>query len=107
PSPQSLQERFGLLKVTRTKALGEPAVDRGQQLVRLGPFALLLPQPCEAHGGTEFPGLGLLAAGNVETLLEAGFRRCLWCPRLLQEQDAPEASDFRFTPAIFMLLHQG
>ena len=32
---------------------------------------------------------------------------CLRRHRLPQEQDAPETMDFRFPPALLMLLHQG
>ena len=39
-----LQQRLGLLEVGGVKALGEPAVDRCQQLAGLGALALLLPQ---------------------------------------------------------------
>ena len=41
--------------------------------MRLGPLALLLPQPAQAHGGAQLPGFGLLAAGDGQGLLEAGF----------------------------------
>ena len=34
-------------------------------------------------------------------------RRRLWCPLLPQEQDAPQARDFRFPKAFLMLLYQG
>jgi hypothetical protein len=40
---QRLQQCLGFLEVCGVKPLGEPAVDRGQQLIRLGPLALLLP----------------------------------------------------------------
>jgi hypothetical protein len=40
--PQLLQERFSLLEVGRLKALGEPAVDRGQQLMGFPAFPLLV-----------------------------------------------------------------
>ena len=43
-APECLQQRLGLLEVGRVKALGEPAIDRRQQLVGFGPLALLLPQ---------------------------------------------------------------
>src|SRR5262245_34825444 len=44
-----LKYRLGLLQVGRVKALGEPAVDRGEQLTGLGALALLLPQARQAH----------------------------------------------------------
>ena len=70
-------------------------------------FALLLPQAREAHGSAQLQRFRLLAAGDVQGPLEAGFRLLLRRPRLPQEQDAPEARDFRFPPAVLMLLHQG
>ena len=59
--------------------------------MRCGPLALLLPQAAQAHGGPQIQRSGLLAAGHVQGLQEAGFRLFLRCPRLLQEQDTPEA----------------
>src|SRR5215510_16004521 len=46
-----LQQGLGLLQVGGVKALGEPAIDRGQQVMRLLALTLLLPQPAQAHGG--------------------------------------------------------
>ena len=41
-SSELLQQRLGLLEISGVKALGEPAVDRGQQVVHLrGCFVLL------------------------------------------------------------------
>jgi len=37
------------------------------------PLAVLLPQPTQTHGSPQLLGLGLLAAGNREGLLQAGF----------------------------------
>src|SRR5262245_49306893 len=51
--PQLLQQRPRLLEVGRVKALREPAIDRREQLPRFGPFALLLPEAAEAHGGAQ------------------------------------------------------
>src|SRR5262249_17267372 len=69
---QRFQHRLGLLEVGGVKALGEPAVDRGEQVIGCSPLALALPQAAQARGGTEFPRLGLLAARHREGLLEAG-----------------------------------
>ena len=76
-SGQGLEERFGLLQVGGVKALGEPAIDRRQQLAGVGPLALALPQPAQAQRGTELSGLRLLAAGHGQRLLKTGF--CLVC----------------------------
>jgi hypothetical protein len=48
---QRFQQRPGLLQIHSVKALGEPAVDRRQQLVGFSALALLLPETSQAHGG--------------------------------------------------------
>src|SRR5262245_29375296 len=73
-SRQLFQQRLGLLEVSGIKALGEPAIDWSQQRVGRSTLALALPQAREAYRGTQFPGLGLLAVGNVEGFTKAGFR---------------------------------
>src|SRR5215510_9508740 len=100
---QRCQQRLGLLEISGVKALREPAVDRRQQRPRFVPLALLLPQAAEAHSSAQLQGFGLLAVGDVESPLEAGFCLRLWRPWLPQEQDALEAMDFRFPPAFVML----
>ena len=72
-SRQLLQQRLRVLEVGGVKALGEPAVDRRQQLLGLRPFALLLPQPAQAQRGAEFVGFGLLLLGNGQGLAQARF----------------------------------
>src|SRR5262249_45386774 len=71
---QRVQQALRLLQVRGVKALGKPAIDWCQQLVGLGTLALLLPQPRQAHGGPQLQGLRPLAAGDIQGLLEAGFR---------------------------------
>ncbi len=44
-------ERLGVLEVGGVKALGEPAVNRGEQLAGGGALALALPQARQAGGG--------------------------------------------------------
>src|SRR5262245_31752954 len=73
-SPKFLQECLGLLQVHRIKPLREPAIERRQQVVSLGALALALPQACEAHGGPQLPRLGLLTAGDGESLLQTLLR---------------------------------
>jgi ATP-binding cassette subfamily B protein len=51
---QYFQQRPGLLKVCRSKALGEPSVERLQQRAGGVTLALLLPQAAQAHGGPQF-----------------------------------------------------
>ena len=42
--PERLQECLRFLEVSRVKALGEPAIDRRQQLAGVGLLALPLPE---------------------------------------------------------------
>ncbi len=65
-----LQQPLGLLQASSVKALGEPAIDRREQLAHFGPLALLLSQVTQAHGGAQLPGFGLLAVGNDQGLRE-------------------------------------
>src|SRR5215475_9590103 len=78
PSSERPEHRLGLLQVCCLKALGEPAVDRRQELPRLLPLTLALPQPAQAHCRLELKRLGLLAASYVEGLLQTDFS----CPAL-------------------------
>ena len=104
---QFLQQRLGLLQVGGVKALGEPAVDWASSARASALLALLLPEATEAHGGPQLQRFRLLAVGDVQGPLQPGFCLRLRCPRLPQEQDAPEAIDFRFPVAFLMLLYQG
>src|SRR5262245_6549383 len=99
---QRVQQGLRFLQVEGVKALGEPAVDRRQQLVGFRTPVLLLPQARQAHSGAQFQGLGLLAAGDLQGALEAGFRLLWLWHRLPQEQDAPLATDLRFPPAFLL-----
>jgi hypothetical protein len=94
------------LQIGCVEALGEPAVERRQQFVGLGPLALLLPQAAQAHGSPQLQRFGLLETGDIQGALEPGFHRFLGCLRLLQEQNTPQAIDFGFQPALLMLLYQ-
>jgi hypothetical protein len=89
------------------KAFGEPVIDRPQQPTGFVSLALLLPQPTETYGGPQLQRFGLLVTGDVQGALQPGFRLRLRRPRLPQEQDAPEAMDFRLPPAFLLLLYQG
>src|SRR5262249_52927595 len=62
---QRVQKCPGLLQVRGVKALGEPPVDRGQQVVRFLALALALPQARQAHGSPQFQRFRLLAASDT------------------------------------------
>src|SRR5262249_3481797 len=87
------------LEIRGVEALGEPAVDRCEELVGLGALALLLPELTQAHGRPQLPGFGLLAAGDRERLLEAGFGlHGIW-DRLAREQPALDPICLRYQVA--------
>src|SRR5262245_4526395 len=72
-----------------------------------GMLALSLPESAEAHGGAQLQRFRLLATGDIQGPPQPGFRLRLWRPRLPQEQDTPQATDFRFPVPFLMLLYQG
>ena len=53
-----------MCEVRGVKALGEPAVERGQELAGGHTLALTLPPATQAQGRTQLPGFRLLTAGN-------------------------------------------
>jgi hypothetical protein len=71
---QLLDQYRRFLQVCGVKALGEPAVDRRQQVVSFLALTLLVPQACQAHGGSQLQRSGLLTASDREGLVEAAFR---------------------------------
>ena len=78
---QLLQQRLRFLQIARVEALRKPPVNRSQQFARLLHLALVAPEACEAHGGAEFPGFGLLLTGDGERALEIALPLSL-CPAL-------------------------
>jgi hypothetical protein len=69
-SCQDLQQRLSLLEVDGVKALGEPAIDLRQELMRGLAQALVLPEPAQAHDRTQFKRLRPLTLGQRQGLLE-------------------------------------
>ena len=67
------QQRSCLLQIDATEPFREPVIHYRQGLPSGIVSTLPLPQPAEAHRGSEFPGLGLLIAGNGEGAMETGF----------------------------------
>jgi hypothetical protein len=64
------EQRFGLFEVGGVEAFGEPAVDRRQEIMGLGEFALVSPQPGEARRGAQLQGFRLLTPGGIDRSLE-------------------------------------
>ena len=51
---QASQPRSGLLQVGSGKPLAKPAIHLSQELPGCGQLALAVPQPTQAHGGSQF-----------------------------------------------------
>src|SRR5262244_2964348 len=83
---QRLEQCLCLLQVGGVKPLGEPAVDRREQLTGFSALALTLPQAGQAHGGAQLPRLRLLAAGHFKGLLKMRLRLRLGSWRVLHQQ---------------------
>jgi hypothetical protein len=96
-----------ILQVSGVKPLGEPVVDRCQQVVGFLALALLLPQAAQARGSPQLPGLGLLAAGNGQGLLEAGFRLGRVRDSLSQQQLSLEPVHLCGILPLPSVVHQG
>src|SRR5438034_4611765 len=66
--PQLLEQRLRLDEVARIEALGEPAVDRGEQVARLRRAALGLEPAAKARGRAQLERLRPMAPGEVHRL---------------------------------------
>ena len=53
-SRQLIEQPLRFFQISGVEALGEPAVNRRQKLVRFGPPSLFAPEPREARRGTQF-----------------------------------------------------
>jgi hypothetical protein len=62
-SSQRIEQRLGLFQV-KLEALGEPVVDRRENIVGLLRLALIAPEPRQAPRHTRLPRPGLLRAGS-------------------------------------------
>ena len=70
---QLVHQHFRFPQIARAKPLSEPPVQRSQQFARLLQLALVAPEACEAHGGAEFPGFGLLLASDSKCAIKMLF----------------------------------
>src|SRR6516162_5546903 len=61
---QLVEQRLRLLEIRRVETLGEPAIDRSEDVMGFAATALVATQPGEAHGGAQFPKFGFLLPGN-------------------------------------------
>ena len=59
-SRQLIEQPLCFFQIGGVEALGEPTVDGGEQIMSLGPPALLAPQPSEARRRAQLIGLGTL-----------------------------------------------
>ena len=59
-SRQLIEQTLRFFQIGGVEALGEPTVDGGEQIMSLGPPALLAPQPSEARRRAQLIGLGTL-----------------------------------------------
>src|SRR4051794_5735012 len=64
--PELGEQRLRLLQIFGVEAFGEPAINWGQQLIRLLAFALALPQACQTHRCAQLPHFRLLPACPIE-----------------------------------------
>ena len=65
-SSQLVEQRLRLFQIGGVEAFGEPAVDRREEIAGFGAAALVAAEPGEAHGGAQFPELGLLLLGDAQ-----------------------------------------
>jgi len=59
---ERVEQRLRRLQIGRIEPLGEPAVDRREELVGFAAAATVKPQAGEARGRRQFPSFGLLSA---------------------------------------------
>src|SRR6516164_6449750 len=63
-SCQLVEQRLGFFQIGGIEAFSKPAVDRREQVARLGAPPLLAPQPGEACGGAQFVAPRALLVGD-------------------------------------------
>src|SRR6516162_4302801 len=61
-----VEQRLGRFEIGCIEALGEPAVDRREEIMGFGAAALVAAQPGEAHRSAQFPELGVLFPSDAQ-----------------------------------------
>jgi hypothetical protein len=95
---QFVEQRPRFLKIGGVEALGEPGMDGREQVVGLGPPALLPPKPGEVGRGPQLPQLRGPLSGNGHGAEEASFGRGSIATG--QTQLSLEPMRFRLEPAL-------
>src|SRR5690242_396166 len=90
-SSEFAEQPLGVPKVRGVEALGEPAVDRGEEVVRLPALAPIGPEPRERGGGPQLPPPGALLPGHLDRVQEACLGSRAVRDRAAEERLAPEA----------------
>jgi len=66
---QFVEQGLCVFQIGGVEAFGEPAIDRREQVAGCGGPALVAAQPAETYYGAQFPELGLLLAGDAQSLV--------------------------------------
>jgi hypothetical protein len=72
-SRQFFEQYLCRFQVGSAKTFSEPAIDLSEHSPCFFLLALLLPQPTQAHHGSQFERLCLLVLGEVDRLAKTGF----------------------------------
>ena len=97
-SRQLVEQRFSVLEIGGVEALGEPAIDRRDEVARVGSLAPVAPKPSQVKRGFQLERLGALLAGDHQRPLEAGFS--LGGPIKRQRQHALQAMQIGIAPVL-------
>src|SRR5947207_3339418 len=79
-SRQRVQQDFGLLQIRRFETLGEPAVDRSEEITDFGVPASLAPEVRKACGSTKLKHPRSLPAAYVDCQSKTGFFALIMLP---------------------------
>src|SRR5690242_12076069 len=92
--PELGEQNLCLLQILGVEALGEPVVDRGEQVTRFCAPALVAPEPRQTHSGTQLERFGFLGASGFDGSAETVFCTALVSGIEAQQQFAPDAMQF-------------